>query len=39
MKTKTKNKNTSSKSFEIAKSSDLSDDALMSVLEKLPVGI
>ena len=39
MKTKTKNKNTSSKSFEIAKSSDLSDDALMSVLEKLPVGV
>jgi PAS domain S-box-containing protein len=39
MKTKTKIKNTSSKSVEITKYSDTTDDALISVLEKLPVGV
>ena len=39
MKTKTKNKNTSSESVEITKSSDITDDALISVLDKLPVGV
>lgn len=39
MKTKTKNKNTSSKSVEITKISDTTDNALISVLEKLPVGV
>ena len=39
MKTKTKNKNTSSESVEITNSSDVTDDALISVLDKLPVGV
>ena len=39
MKTKTKNSNASSKAPEITKSSDITDDVLISVLEKLPVAV
>jgi PAS domain S-box-containing protein len=39
MKTKTKNNNASSKALEITKYSDITDSALISVLEKLPVAV
>lgn len=39
MKTKTKNKITSSNSLNITKFSNVSDDALISVLQTLPVGV